>query len=57
MKRILMLAFASFLLLALCMAESNHSGEAAKPAPAPVIPEGAEKITLGAGCFWCTEAV
>jgi peptide-methionine (S)-S-oxide reductase len=22
-----------------------------------VIPEGAESITLGAGCFWCTEAV
>ncbi len=22
-----------------------------------VIPEGAETITLGAGCFWCTEAV
>ncbi|MHB8519392.1 MAG: peptide-methionine (S)-S-oxide reductase MsrA [Limisphaerales bacterium] len=23
----------------------------------PNIPEGAEVITLGAGCFWCTEAV
>jgi len=27
------------------------------PAPMPKIPEGAEAITLGAGCFWCTEAV
>jgi peptide-methionine (S)-S-oxide reductase len=26
-------------------------------APMPNIPEGAEVITLGAGCFWCTEAV
>ncbi|HZQ48526.1 MAG TPA: peptide-methionine (S)-S-oxide reductase MsrA [Verrucomicrobiae bacterium] len=23
----------------------------------PKIPEGAESITLGAGCFWCTEAI
>ncbi len=23
----------------------------------PAIPEGADYITLGAGCFWCTEAV
>jgi peptide-methionine (S)-S-oxide reductase len=39
------------------MAESNQSGDAAKPAPMPKVPEGAEVITLGAGCFWCTEAV
>jgi len=26
-------------------------------APMPKIPDGAEVITLGAGCFWCTEAV
>jgi len=32
-------------------ADSTHS-------PAPhTIPAGAEVITLGAGCFWCTEAV
>ena len=23
----------------------------------PKVPEGAEVITLGAGCFWCTEAI
>lgn len=26
-------------------------------APMPKVPEGAEVITLGAGCFWCTEAI
>ena len=25
--------------------------------PVPKVPDGAEVITLGAGCFWCTEAV
>src|SRR5579859_6553109 len=28
-----------------------------QPAPIPKVPEGAEVITLGAGCFWCTEAI
>jgi len=28
-----------------------------KPAVIPEVPQGAEVITLGAGCFWCTEAV
>ena len=28
-----------------------------KRAPTPDAPQGAEIITLGAGCFWCTEAV
>ena len=28
-----------------------------KPAAVPETPAGAEVITLGAGCFWCTEAV
>lgn len=28
-----------------------------KPASTPTVPEGAEITTLGAGCFWCTEAV
>jgi peptide-methionine (S)-S-oxide reductase len=25
--------------------------------PVPAVPNGAEVITLGAGCFWCTEAI
>jgi len=57
MKRILLLAFAAVFWLCLSMAESTKSPEATKPAPKPKIPEGAEVITLGAGCFWCTEAV
>lgn len=28
-----------------------------QPAAIPPVPAGAEVITLGAGCFWCTEAV
>ena len=27
------------------------------PAPLPAVPPGADSITLGAGCFWCTDAV
>jgi peptide-methionine (S)-S-oxide reductase len=57
MKRILLFAFAPVLGLALSMAEPAKPDEATKPAPKPSIPEGAEVITLGAGCFWCTEAV
>ncbi len=39
---------------------SNTTTSAAAPkAPAtvPPVPEGSEVITLGAGCFWCTESV
>jgi peptide-methionine (S)-S-oxide reductase len=57
MKRILPFAIASALTLTLSMAEPPKPDEATKPAPLPKVPAGAEVITLGAGCFWCTEAV
>ncbi len=57
MKSILLLALVPLLLLNLCMAENPSPTPAKAPAPIPPIPPGAEVITLGAGCFWCTEAV
>ena len=56
MKHILLLTLAPLLGLSLCMAEPAP-GSAKAPAPLPKVPEGTEVITLGAGCFWCTEAV
>ncbi len=35
----------------------NNATDPEAAAPMPKIPEGAEVITLGAGCFWCTEAI
>ena len=35
----------------------NIPTDAEAPAPMPKVPEGAEVITFGAGCFWCTEAI
>jgi len=36
---------------------ADGAGGAQAPAVAPPVPAGDEVITLGAGCFWCTEAV
>jgi peptide-methionine (S)-S-oxide reductase len=33
------------------------SDEEKKPAAMPVVAEGHQQITLGAGCFWCVEAI
>lgn len=52
--------FVAALLLSVAVpgpADDARPGALNKPARMPNIPEGAEVITLGAGCFWCTEAV
>ncbi len=35
----------------------NTAAQPKSPAPVPTAPDGTEIIDLGAGCFWCTEAV
>lgn len=57
MKRRHLFALLLFLpTLASCEPEKAMSEDAKKPAPMPKVPEGAETLTLGAGCFWCIEA-
>jgi peptide-methionine (S)-S-oxide reductase len=46
------------ILMSAALTMTTHAQiDPSKPAPAPKIPPGAEVVTLGAGCFWCTEAV
>ena len=54
MQRLLLAVFASLPLLASCEPEKK-----AMPHPAKEIPPGTvtETATLGAGCYWCAEAV
>jgi peptide-methionine (S)-S-oxide reductase len=55
---ILIFTVFSFLIVN-CTADETKSAQTKTnmSATTPKIPEGAESITLGAGCFWCTEAV
>ena len=52
------LALASMLAIA-CSQDKpmNASADPDAPAPMPKVPPGDDVITLGAGCFWCTEAI
>lgn len=40
-----------------CSDDKSMKANEQDPAPMPKVPQGAEVITLGAGCFWCTEAI
>ena len=51
------LAAALVLTLTVVALAADSPGGAQAPAVVPPVPAGDEVITLGAGCFWCTEAV
>jgi peptide-methionine (S)-S-oxide reductase len=61
MKNWMMMLMAAALLGAGCNADETKTTptttEANMPASIPPVPSGDEVITLGAGCFWCTEAI
>ena len=58
MKFSSLLALLCAVLSSVAILAADASAPVAKnPTMKNAIPEGAEVITLGAGCFWCTEAV
>lgn len=52
-----LLTIAATLALYFTLNNNAMSDEQKKPAAAPKVAAGQEQITLGAGCFWCVEAV
>jgi peptide-methionine (S)-S-oxide reductase len=53
MKKIISFLLMPFLA---CCEPDKNTNQTKKMETPTKIPEGAEKITLGAGCFWCVEA-
>ena len=47
----------STLIIAILSSCNSMSEEDKKPAAMPEVPEGAESVSLGAGCFWCVEPI
>jgi peptide-methionine (S)-S-oxide reductase len=60
MKRFYLVAMLFALFGAGCSADDSQNTNANAKVnffTVPKVPDGAEVITLGAGCFWCTEAI
>jgi peptide-methionine (S)-S-oxide reductase len=57
MKSIYITIVLASLFAAGCAADDAKTNKMNMTATTSKIPEGAEYVTLGAGCFWCTEAV
>jgi len=51
------IALVTMLMVYFFINSNTMSEEQKKPAAQPIVAEGHEQITLGAGCFWCVEAV
>jgi peptide-methionine (S)-S-oxide reductase len=56
MKKLLLALCIAIPTLASCQTETKMDENDKKPATVPAVPEGAQVMTLGTGCFWCTEA-
>jgi peptide-methionine (S)-S-oxide reductase len=57
MKSVYITLVLASLFAAGCAADDAKNNKINMTATTLKIPEGAEYVTLGAGCFWCTEAV